>query len=72
MVKLILDSKQKKLPTFDAEKPDAFVATCFDRYLRRQPSERESRQFREILADPGARPVLVVRALVGSTEYQYY
>lgn len=71
MAKVILDSGRAKLPPFRNGEEEAFVTECFERYLGRGPNQEEAAAFVRALRDEGALPVLVVRALVGSVEYQY-
>lgn len=71
LAKVILDSNKARLPKGGAEGADRFVAECFLRYLAREPTAAEQRTFAQVLRE-GARPEHVVRALVGSLEYQTY
>ena len=57
----------------DVDDPAAFVADQFRRLLGREPSAYELRAFvDEWEADPAVGPRTVVRALVGSREYQSF
>lgn len=69
--KLLLDSKEAKLPAPTAADPAEFVRGCFLRYLGREPSQAETAEFTAVLAEPGANHALVVRALLTSVEYGY-
>ncbi len=72
MVKLMLDSKDARLPDYEKGKEAAFVTDCFRRYLGRDPRQDEAARIAAILREPDATPRHVVRALLGSAEYQYY
>ena len=71
MAKVILDSGQARLPRLEKGKERDFVTACFRAYLARDPGQEELPAFVEIMRD-GATARQVVRALVGSPEYQYY
>ena len=71
MAKVILDSGQARLPGLERGREAEFVTACFRTYLARDPGQGETAAFVEILRD-GAEARHVVRALVGSPEYQYY
>ena len=71
MAKVILDSGQASLPGLVRGREADFVTACFRAYLARDPTQEETAAFGEILQD-GASARQVVRALVGSPEYQYY
>ena len=71
MAKVILDSGQASLPGLVSGREADFVTECFRAYLARNPTQEENAAFVEILRD-GASARQVVRALVGSPEYQYY
>ena len=71
MAKVILDSGQARLPGLERGREAEFVTECFRTYLARDPGQGETAAFVEILRD-GAEARHVVRALVGSPEYQYY
>jgi hypothetical protein len=70
MAKVILDSGKALLPACDSGKEAEFVRRCFLRYLGRDPGQQEEQKFVQELG-AGAKPEQVVRALVGSLEYQY-
>jgi len=70
--KVILDSGKARLPECAAGQEQAFVLGCFHRYLAREPEPAELEKFTAALQHGGARPVHVVRTLVGSVEYQNY
>lgn len=72
LAKVILDSAQAKLPEAANGQEAEFVARCFVRYLAREPLEKESAVFTAAMQQKGARPQQIVRALVGSLEYQTY
>jgi hypothetical protein len=72
MAKVILDSGKAVLPSRGEDGDAAFVRQCFVRYLGREPDQEESDRFVSILGHNDAEPQHVVRALVGSPEYQYY
>jgi hypothetical protein len=72
VAKVILDSGKARLPELEKGKEHEFVVECFLRYLGRQPGQLEAPAFEKSLADGQAKPVHVVRALVGSAEYQLY
>lgn len=72
MAKVMLDSGRAKLPELKADEANDFVRRCFLRYLGREPGQEELPAFAQTLAQPGATATHVVRALVGSAEYQYY
>lgn len=72
VAKVILDSGKAKLPECEKGKEGAFVAACFTRFLGREPGQEEGPAFAKALAEGKATPVHVVRALVGSAEYQFY
>lgn len=69
LAKVLLDSKDAKLPPFQAGQEQDFVAQCFERYLLRAPNPKEAEAFAAALRQ-GAAPAMVVRALCGSLEYQ--
>ena len=71
MAKVILDSGQARIPRLEQGREEEFVAECFRAYLAREPGQEELPAFVEILRE-GATARQVVRALVGSPEYQYY
>lgn len=71
MVKLVLGSREAKLPALGDDGPEAFVRDCFVRYLGRQPGQSELAGFVAALAEPGTDPSLVVRALLASPEYGF-
>jgi hypothetical protein len=71
MAKVILDSGKPRLPVCERGKEAEFVTACFDRYLGRGPGQSELAAFVGAMQQDGATPGLVVRALVGSLEYQY-
>lgn len=72
VAKVILDSEKAKVPQLEAGKVQEFVAECFVRYLGRAPGQSEGPAFVRALQEGAVTPVHVVRALVGSVEYQYY
>jgi hypothetical protein len=72
LAKVILDSRQARLPALEQGAAADFVARCFERYLGRAPAQSEATEFTTALQQDGATPALVVRALVGSPEYQHY
>ena len=72
LAKVILDSNQRRLPRYRDGEDEEFVLECFGRYLAREPTQQESRTFRQVLREDGGKPIHVVRALVGSLEYQTY
>lgn len=72
LAKVILDSGKAKLPASEKSKEDAFVQRCFLRYLAREPGPREGEVFAHAMQQDGASPTHIVRALVGSLEYQTY
>ncbi|MGE3172724.1 MAG: hypothetical protein AB7O97_08860 [Planctomycetota bacterium] len=72
LAKVILDSTQAQVPEFAAGDEAEFVTACFTRYLAREPVGGELQAFVDVLRRPAAKPVHVVRALVGSLEYQTY
>src|SRR5262245_10413279 len=71
LAKVILDSKDARLPARGSGRDDEFVQQCFLRYLAREPGDAELRVFVGVLQQ-GAQPAQIVRALVGSLEYQTY
>jgi hypothetical protein len=71
LAKVILDSKDARLPARGSGHDDEFVRQCFLRYLAREPGDSELRVFTGALQQ-GASPLQIVRALVGSLEYQTY
>jgi len=72
MAKVILDSGRAKLPALEPGGEREFVKQCFLRYLGRGPTQEELPAFAGALAKQECSPIHVVRALVGSPEYQYY
>ncbi len=74
LAKVILDSKDVRLPErgTGADCDRAFVQRCFLRYLAREPGQPELAVFADTLAQPDATTAQIVRALVGSLEYQTY
>jgi hypothetical protein len=72
LAKVILDSGQAKLPDCRSGGEVEFIAECFLRYLARAPGPQEAAAFSAALREGGGRPLHVVRALVGSLEYQTY
>lgn len=72
LAKVILDSPQAKLPVRANGEDRAFVDGCFLRYLAREPADKERSAFEGALTQKGASPQQVVRAIVGSLEYQTY
>jgi hypothetical protein len=72
LAKVVLDSGKCKLPDCTAGAEAEFVRACFTRYLARTPSERELAVFTKTLTQDGGKPDQIVRALVGSLEYQTY
>jgi hypothetical protein len=72
MAKLMLDSRDAALPQRSPGRDAELVRECFERYLGRQPTQTESTEFTAILGEPGTGVRHVVRALVGSAEYQYH
>jgi hypothetical protein len=72
LAKVILDSPQCKLPERAPGDDRAFVTGCFLRYLAREPEPRELDAFTAALAQKGAKPQHIVRAITGSLEYQTY
>lgn len=72
LAKVILDSPQAKLPVAAAGAETEFVQQCFLRYLAREPEPKEREVFANAMLQKGARPQQIVRALVGSLEYQTY
>lgn len=72
MAKVILDSGRAELPRYQRGKEAEFVSTCFLRYLGREPTQQESSKIGALLKRPEVGPTEVVRALITSTEYQYY
>lgn len=74
VAKVLLDSKEARVPTrANGEGADgAFVRQCFLRYLAREPGGQELQVFTGALAQANATPAQIVRALVGSLEYQTY
>ena len=70
--KVILDSGQAKLPACRQGGEAEFVQECFLRYLARLPGAPEAAAFTAALQADGGKPAHVVRALVGSLEYQTY
>jgi hypothetical protein len=72
LAKVVLDSPQAKLPLTAAGEERAFVAACFLRYLARAPNDKELDTFTAALLHKGGKPQQIVRALVGSLEYQTY
>ncbi len=75
LAKVILDSKEAKVPPRgpgSAAGDREFVAACFLRYLAREPGERELTTFTGKLQQGATEPAQIVRALIGSLEYQTY
>ena len=72
LAKVILDSPQAKLPTRTVGEESEFVRGCFLRYLAREPQAEELGTFAGALTQAGASPQQIVRAIVGSLEYQTY
>ena len=72
MVKVMLDSPRAKVPQLEEQEPAAFVRECFRRYLGREPRQTESAEYAAALEAGRAEPRHVVRALLGSVEYQFY
>ncbi|MCC6670651.1 MAG: hypothetical protein IT458_06300 [Planctomycetes bacterium] len=71
LAKVMLDSGKAQLPELRPGAEDAFVRECFLRYLARAPGQEELPRFVQELGK-GARALHVVRALLGSPEYQVY
>jgi hypothetical protein len=72
MAKVILDSGKAQLPVLDRKHRGKFVSEVFLRYLGRAPTQDESGKFVKLLRDERVQAKHVVRALITSTEYQYY
>ena len=72
LAKVILDSSKRKLPRYRRGQEREFVRECFHRYLARSPNQQEMSAFTDVLTAEGGEPIHVVRALVGSLEYQTY
>jgi hypothetical protein len=72
LAKVILDSKQAKLPECAPGGEAAFISDCFLRYLAREPTATEAAAFVKAMTQDGAQPMHIVRTLVGSLEYQTY
>jgi len=72
MAKVILDSGKPRLPRLARGEEPAFVEQCFRDYLCREPSAEERAAFAHAIVQEGAVDRQVVRALLGSPEYQYY
>ena len=72
VAKVILDSGKARLPECEKDKEAAFVSECFLHYLGRLPGQEEGPAYVKALVEATATPTHVVRALVGSAEYQYY
>lgn len=72
MAKVLLDSREAKLPACEPDRQEGFVRECFLRYLARPPEPGELQTFGRALRDDGGTPALIVRALIGSLEYQLY
>jgi hypothetical protein len=72
LAKVVLDSGKCTLPECTAGAEAEFVRACFTRYLAREPNERERAVFTKTLTQDGGKPDQIVRALVGSLEYQTY
>lgn len=72
MAKVILDSGRAVVPELKSGGEKDFVRRCFLRYLGREPSQEELPAYAKAVGEPDCGPTHVVRALVGSPEYQYY
>lgn len=72
LAKVVLDSSFAKLPTAAKGQEAEFVRECFLRYLAREPGEKEQTTFTAAMTQKGGKPQQIVRALVGSLEYQTY
>ena len=72
LAKVILDSGKAQLPDYTAGKEGEFVTSCFNRYLGREPGQDELESFASTLEEPACEPEHIVRALLGSPEYQSY
>ena len=72
LAKVILDSPHCKLPERAQGEDAAFVDGCFLRYLAREPQDKERAAFVGAMTQKGASPQQIVRAIVGSLEYQTY
>ncbi len=73
MARLLLDSDQTVVPSTKNGLDEAqFVLEQFQRLLGRSPSPREAEAFAASLADPEAKPSMVVYALIAHPEYQSY
>ena len=70
LAKVMLDSSKARLP--DAEEPGAFIAACFERFLKRPPTPQEADHFAQVATKRNAKRKEIARALVGSAEYAYY
>ncbi|MEO0478736.1 MAG: hypothetical protein AAF196_04590 [Planctomycetota bacterium] len=69
---VLLNSDEADLPDLSAGEEAEFVATCFERYLGREPSDQERQTFVSSIKEGRANRDLVVRTLVTSSEYQTY
>jgi hypothetical protein len=72
MAKVILDSGRAQLPHLDRKSHGKFVQESFLRYLGRAPTQNELAKFTKVLQNERVQAKHVVRALITSTEYQYY
>ena len=72
MAKVILDSGKAVLPEVQSGGAPELVREAFLRYLGREPSQDELAKFTAVLGEPGVDVRHLVRALVTSSEYQYY
>ncbi|MBK8974415.1 MAG: hypothetical protein IPM29_00670 [Planctomycetes bacterium] len=72
VVKLVLDSGEARLPELRQGGEAGFVDACFERYLGRAPRQPERDAFAALLREPETTARHVVRALLSSTEYQFY
>jgi hypothetical protein len=72
LAKVVLDSGKCTLPECTPGAEAEFVRACFSRYLAREPNERERTNFAAAITKDGGKPDQIVRALVGSLEYQTY
>lgn len=72
MAKVILDSGRPRLPRLERGQEGAFVDACFENYLCRTPTEGERTTYVGAMQQNGATDRQIVRALLGSPEYQYY
>jgi hypothetical protein len=73
MARLLLDSEAAAVPrTKDGLDAKRFVREQFERLLGRAPTTDEELALADGLADPAARPALLVYALITHPEYQSY